>query len=109
MVLMEGEAVRSCVLTAGDAAGKKILTIEGIGRETNHPLLVAWREEEVSQCGYCQPGQIVAAWALLAQKPDPTDSEIDEAMSGILCRCGTYPRIRRAIHRAVELKGGGHD
>lgn len=109
MVLMEGEAVRSCVLTAGDAAGKKILTIEGITQELDHPLLKAWREEEVSQCGYCQPGQIVAAWALLAQKPDPTDSEIDEAMSGILCRCGTYPRIRRAIHRAVELKGGGHD
>ena len=103
-VLMDGEAVRSCLLTAGDAGGKKILTIEGISRETDHPLLVAWREEEVSQCGYCQPGQIVAAYALLSQKPDPTDSEIDEAMSGLLCRCGTYPRIRRAIHRAAELK-----
>lgn len=105
-VLLDGEAVRSCTLTAADAAGKKIVTIEGLAAQRNQPVLQAWREEEVSQCGYCQPGQILAAAALLEQKPQPTDAEIDAAMEGVLCRCGTYPRIRSAIHRAAALKGG---
>ncbi len=106
-VLMDGEAVRSCSLAVADAAGKSIITIEGIAEEKDHPVVKAWLEEEVSQCGYCQPGQILSAIALLKQKANPTDAEIDEAMSGVLCRCGTYPRIRKAIHRAAQLKGGG--
>jgi len=106
-VLMDGEAVRSCTLAVADAAGKSIITIEGIAEEKDHPVVKAWLEEEVSQCGYCQPGQILSAIALLKQKANPTDEEIDEAMSGVLCRCGTYPRIRKAIHRAAQLKGGG--
>jgi len=106
-VLMDGEAVRSCTLAVADAAGKSIITIEGIAEEKDHPVVKAWLEEEVSQCGYCQPGQILSAIALLKQKANPTDEEIDEAMSGVLCRCGTYPRIRKAIHRAARLKGGG--
>jgi isoquinoline 1-oxidoreductase subunit alpha len=106
-VLIDGEAMRSCTLAVGDAAGKKIITIEGLAVKKEHPVLKAWLEDEVSQCGYCQPGQIVAAVALLNKKPNPDDKDIDEAMTGILCRCGTYPRIRRAIHRAAEMKGGG--
>ena len=105
-VLVDGVAMRSCTLAVGDVAGQRMITIEGVAENMNHPVLQAWREEEVSQCGYCQPGQIVAAAALLNDKPNPSDKDIDEAMSGILCRCGTYPRIRRAIHRAADLKGG---
>ena len=99
-VLLDGEAVRSCQTAAKDAAGKKVTTIEGLSRDGDHPLQKAWVAEEVPQCGYCQSGQLVAAAALLAKHPKPTDAQIDEAMRGILCRCGTYNRIRRAIHAA---------
>jgi aerobic-type carbon monoxide dehydrogenase small subunit (CoxS/CutS family) len=99
-VLLDGEAVRSCQTSAKDAAGKKVTTIEGLSRNGDHPLQKAWVAEEVPQCGYCQSGQLVAAAALLAKHPKPTDAQIDEAMRGILCRCGTYNRIRRAIHAA---------
>ena len=96
-VLVDGEAVRSCQLSARDAVGKRITTIEGLSAGGDHPLQRAWRAEEVPQCGYCQSGQIMAAAALLAKKPHPSDADIDEAMHGVLCRCGTYNRIRRAI------------
>jgi aerobic-type carbon monoxide dehydrogenase small subunit (CoxS/CutS family) len=99
-VLVDGEAVRSCQLPARDAAGRKVTTIEGLAGDAEHPLLRAWLAGEVSQCGYCQPGQLMQAAALLARSPHPTDPEIDEAMRGNLCRCGTYNRIRRAIHAA---------
>jgi len=103
-VLVDGEAVRACQFRAQDAAGQPITTIEGLAKDGAHPLQKAWVAEEVPQCGYCQSGQIMAAAALLARKKRPTDTDIDEAMAGILCRCGTYNRIRRAIHRAA--KGG---
>jgi isoquinoline 1-oxidoreductase alpha subunit len=106
-VLVDGAPQRSCITPVGDVQGKRVLTIEGIPE--NHPLKKAWLAQEVSQCGYCQPGQIISAVALLEKKPKPTDSDIDSAMSGNLCRCGTYGRIRRAIHAAAEktaLKGG---
>jgi isoquinoline 1-oxidoreductase alpha subunit len=102
-VLVDGEAVRSCQLPVADAQGKRITTIEGLAAKGDHPLQAAWAAEDVPQCGYCQSGQLMQAAALLAKKPHPTDAEIDEAMSGVLCRCGTYNRIRRAIRRA----GGG--
>jgi aerobic-type carbon monoxide dehydrogenase small subunit (CoxS/CutS family) len=95
-VLVDGEAVRSCQLAARDAAGKRITTIEGLSAKGDHPLQKAWQAEEVPQCGYCQSGQLMAAAALLAKKPNPTDADIDDAMRGVLCRCGTYNRIRRA-------------
>jgi aerobic-type carbon monoxide dehydrogenase small subunit (CoxS/CutS family) len=101
-VLVEGEAVRACQLRAQDAAGQPITTIEGLAKDGAHPLQRAWVAEEVPQCGYCQSGQIMAAAALLARKKRPTDTDIDEAMAGILCRCGTYNRIRRAIRRAAR-------
>ncbi|HML24993.1 MAG TPA: (2Fe-2S)-binding protein [Aggregatilinea sp.] len=101
----DGEAVRSCMLTADNVGDSAITTIEGISPDGSHPVQAAWIEESVAQCGYCQPGQIMQAAALLAENPDPTDEEIDAAMSGNLCRCGTYSRIRRAVHRAAE--GGG--
>jgi isoquinoline 1-oxidoreductase alpha subunit len=97
-VHIDGKPERSCVTPVGDVQGKKVLTIEGIPE--NHPVKQAWLAEEVSQCGYCQPGQIISAVALLEMKPKPTDSDIDTAMSGNLCRCGTYGRIRKAIHVA---------
>ena len=103
-VLVDGEAVRSCSTPVSDLAGKRIETIEGLSPDGDGPLQRAWREEEVSQCGYCQPGQLMAAAALLSRTPHPTDAEIDAAMGDVLCRCGTYDRIRRAIHRAA---GGG--
>ena len=104
-VHIDGVATRSCITPVNDVAGKKITTIEGL--PASHPVKRAWLVEEVSQCGYCQPGQVMSATALLKQKSQPTDSDIDSAMSGNLCRCGTYPRIRKAIHRAaVEPKGG---
>jgi len=103
-VLLDEEAVRSCQLPVSEAAGRRITTIEGLAEKGDHPVLKAWVTDEVPQCGYCQPGQIVEAVALLAKHPDPTDAQIDTAMDGILCRCGTYGRIRRAIHRAA--KGG---
>ncbi len=100
-IIIDGEAVRSCQLPAREAAGKSITTIEGLSAEGEHPLQKAWVASEVSQCGYCQPGQLLSAAALLAKNPRPTDAEIDAAMRGNLCRCGTYNRIRRAI-RAVS-------
>jgi aerobic-type carbon monoxide dehydrogenase small subunit (CoxS/CutS family) len=100
-VHLEGEAIRSCVTPVSSAAGKTITTIEGLSPDLSHPLQKAWIVEDVVQCGYCQPGQIMAAAALLAKTPKPTDAQIDDAMSGNICRCGTYQRIRRAIHRAA--------
>ena len=98
-VLINGVPERSCVTPVKDVQGKKIVTIEGIPGD--HPVKKAWLADEVSQCGYCQPGQIVSAVALLKKKPQPGDADIDAAMSGNLCRCGTYGRIRRAIHTAA--------
>ena len=97
-VHIDGHPHRSCTTPVGDVQGKKVVTIEGIPE--NHPVKKAWLAEEVSQCGYCQPGQIMSAVALLESKPQPTDADIDRAMNGNLCRCGTYGRIRRAIHAA---------
>jgi isoquinoline 1-oxidoreductase alpha subunit len=104
-VHVDGQAIRSCTLPVSNAAGKQIITIEGLSADGSHPLQEAWVAENVPQCGYCQPGQIMTAAALLAQTPDPTDEEIDAAMAGNLCRCGTYQRIRRAIHRAAGQGG----
>jgi len=101
-VHLNGEAVRSCAVIMSDVAGKSVTTIEGLDPRGEHPIQVAWRNLSVPQCGYCQPGQIMAAAALLEHSPHPTDAEIDSAMSGNLCRCGTYPRIRQAIHHAAE-------
>ena len=101
-VLLDGAPVRSCQVTIAEAAGRKVTTIEGLSPDGNHPVQRAWIADEVPQCGYCQSGQIVAAAALLSRKPRPTDADIDTAMDGILCRCGTYERIRRAIHRAAK-------
>ena len=102
-VLIDGQATRSCMMPAADAAGKAITTIEGLSTEGAHPVQLAWIEFDVPQCGYCQSGQIMAAVALLKKSPKPTDAEIDAGMDNI-CRCGTYLRIRRAIHRAAELQ-----
>jgi aerobic-type carbon monoxide dehydrogenase small subunit (CoxS/CutS family) len=104
-VHIDGKAHRSCITPLSDVQGKRITTIEGIPER--HPVKRAWLAEEVSQCGYCQPGQVMGAVALLSQKPNPTDEEIDSAMSGNLCRCGTYGRIRRAIHTASKGRKGG--
>ena len=104
---LDGEAVRSCVTPLSRAAGKRIVTIEGLSPNLTHPLQRAWMEIDVPQCGYCQSGQIMAAAVLLAANPKPTDKDIDDAMAGNICRCGTYPRIRRAIHRAARLMTGG--
>ncbi len=104
-VHIDGRAQRSCITPVKDVAGKKITTIEGIPAE--HPVKKAWLSEEVSQCGYCQPGQVMGAVDLLNRKPHPTDSDIDSAMNGNICRCGTYPRIRRAIHVAAGKAGKG--
>jgi aerobic-type carbon monoxide dehydrogenase small subunit (CoxS/CutS family) len=101
-VLLDGAAVQSCQVSVGDVKGRRITTIEGLSPDGTHPVQRAWIADEVPQCGYCQSGQIVAAAALLARKPRPTDADIDDAMDGILCRCGTYDRIRRAIHRAAK-------
>jgi aerobic-type carbon monoxide dehydrogenase small subunit (CoxS/CutS family) len=101
-VHVNGVAARSCVTPVSAVAGKAITTIEGLSPDGSHPLQKAWIADDVPQCGYCHPGQIMAAAALLIKKPHPTDADIDAAMSGILCRCGTYQRIRRAIHRAAD-------
>jgi aerobic-type carbon monoxide dehydrogenase small subunit (CoxS/CutS family) len=103
-VHVEGSAIRSCSTPASQVAGKSVTTIEGLGANGLHALQAAWIAEEVPQCGYCQTGQIMSAAALLAKSPQPSDDEITKAMNGNLCRCGTYERIRRAIHRAA---GGG--
>jgi aerobic-type carbon monoxide dehydrogenase small subunit (CoxS/CutS family) len=101
-VLIGKRPVRSCGITVGEVAGKEITTIEGLSEDSKHPVQMAWVEEQVPQCGYCQSGQIMAASSLLERNPNPTDQEIDRAMLN-LCRCGTYPRIRKAIHRASDL------
>jgi isoquinoline 1-oxidoreductase alpha subunit len=105
-VHLEGEAVRSCILQVNAVRDKKIVTIEGLSKTRNHPVQLAWLKEQVPQCGYCQSGQIMSAATLLAKIPNPSDAEIDEAMSGNICRCGTYARIRKAIHTAAQLGGG---
>ena len=101
-VLIGKRPVRSCGITVGEVAGKEITTIEGLSEDSNHPVQMAWVEEQVPQCGYCQSGQIMAAVSLLERKPNPTDQEIDRGMLN-LCRCGTYSRVRKAIHRASDL------
>jgi isoquinoline 1-oxidoreductase subunit alpha len=103
-VHIEGQAARSCITPISSVAGKRITTIEGLSADASHPVQIAWMEEDVPQCGYCQSGQIMSAVALLKKKPNPTDADIDEAMSGNICRCGTYQRIRKAIHRAATLQ-----
>ncbi|MGH8788160.1 MAG: (2Fe-2S)-binding protein [Cupriavidus necator] len=100
---VDGTPQRSCVLPVSAVAGKKITTIEGLSPDGSHPVQMAWAELDVVQCGYCQSGQIMSAAALLAQRRKPTDAEIDQAMAGNICRCGTYQRIRAAVHRAAEL------
>jgi len=102
-VHLDGEAIRSCVTPVSRAAGRKVTTIEGLSADGSHPVQRAWAELDVVQCGYCQSGQIMQAAALLAAKPAPTDADIDRAMAGNICRCGTYPRIRQAVHRAAAL------
>jgi isoquinoline 1-oxidoreductase subunit alpha len=101
-VHVNGTATRACQTRIADIEGQEITTIEGLSPDDMHPVQVAWRELNVAQCGYCQPGQIMQAASLLKETPKPTDSEIDAAMSGNICRCGTYPRIRAAIKRAAE-------
>jgi isoquinoline 1-oxidoreductase subunit alpha len=102
-VHLEGKPIRSCTYPVVAAKDKKITTIEGLAPASPHPVQQAWAEAQVPQCGYCQSGQIMSAAALLASNPNPTDADIDTAMQGNLCRCGTYPRVRQAIHRAAEL------
>jgi len=107
-VHVDGAPRRSCVMPVAAAVGKAITTIEGLSRDGRHPVQRAWAELDVVQCGYCQSGQIMAAAALLAANPDPSDADIDAALTGNLCRCGTYQRIRAAVHRATVLaKAGG--
>ena len=108
-VHLEGAPIRSCVTPLAAAEGRRLTTIEGLSNDRGHAVQRAWLELDVPQCGYCQSGQIMSAVALLASNPAPTDADIDAAMSGNICRCGTYPRIRKAIHRAAELarEGGG--
>jgi isoquinoline 1-oxidoreductase alpha subunit len=106
-VHLDGAPIRSCVTPVSAVAGKKITTIEGLSSDRSHPVQKAWIELDVPQCGYCQSGQIMSAVALLTQTPQPTDEQIDAAMAGNICRCGTYQRIRAAIHRAAQLQSGG--
>ena len=106
-VHIDGEAIRSCVTPVDAVVGKSVVTIEGLSADRSHPVQLAWIEEEVPQCGYCQPGHIMTAAALLAQKPDPADEDIDAAFAMNICRCGTYNRIRSAIHLAAK-NGGKH-
>ncbi len=105
-VHLDGAAVRSCQLPLSSVEGKSVTTIEGLSDDGDHPLQLAWIEEQVPQCGYCQSGQLMSAAALLRDTPRPTDADIDTAMSGNVCRCGTYQRIRRAVHRAAGGGGG---
>lgn len=106
-VHLEGEAVRSCVTPVSRAAGKEITTIEGLSDDLSHPLQQAWIAEDVPQCGYCQSGQIMSAAVLLRENAKPTDEDINDCMTGNICRCGTYQRIRQAIHRAAAMKAKG--
>jgi aerobic-type carbon monoxide dehydrogenase small subunit (CoxS/CutS family) len=101
-VQIDGEATRSCVTSVGSVAGKRITTIEGLSEDGSHPVQRAWMELDVPQCGYCQAGQIMTAAALLSKTPKPTDAQIDQAMDGVLCRCGTYLRIREAVRKAAS-------
>ena len=102
-VHLNGQAVRACMTPAASAANARVTTIEGLSPDGKHPLQIAWQEVDVPQCGYCQAGQIMSAAALLAKHPKPSDDDIDIAMNGNLCRCGTYPRIREAIHKAALM------
>jgi isoquinoline 1-oxidoreductase subunit alpha len=106
-VHLDGRAVRSCQTPVQNAANKQVTTIEGLSADGTHAVQQAWQELDVPQCGYCQAGQMMSASALLVQKPKPTDADIDSAMNGNLCRCGTYLRIRKAIHRASEIAAAG--
>jgi isoquinoline 1-oxidoreductase subunit alpha len=106
-VHVDGQPVRSCVTPVSAAAGRRVTTIEGLSAAGDHPVQKAWMEVDVPQCGFCQSGQIMSAVALLAAKPSPTDADIDAGMTGNICRCGTYQRIRAAIHRAAALAKGG--
>jgi aerobic-type carbon monoxide dehydrogenase small subunit (CoxS/CutS family) len=106
-VHLDGQAVRSCVTPVSRVQGHEVTTIEGLAAGGSHPVQAAWIAEEVAQCGYCQPGQVMSAAALLTSKPQPTDADVDASMAGNLCRCGTYERIRRAIHRAAEGAANG--
>ncbi|MEO7325523.1 MAG: (2Fe-2S)-binding protein [Dokdonella sp.] len=108
-VHVDGQPIRSCVTPASALAGKSITTIEGLSKDGTHPVQIAWQEVDVVQCGYCQSGQVMTAAALIKQKPDPTDANIDAAMAGNLCRCGTYQRIRTAVHRAAALSKKEND
>jgi len=101
-VLVDDEPLRSCITPISAVTGKSILTIEGLSADVSHPVQKAWLEENVTQCGYCQPGQIMNAVALIKKKSNPSDADIDAAMGDVLCRCGTYQRIRTAIHRAAQ-------
>jgi len=105
-VHVNGEPLRSCVMPLSSVAGKSITTIEGLSADGSHPVQRAWAELDVVQCGYCQSGQIMSAVALLAVKPKPTDADIDAALTGNICRCGTYQRVRAAVHRAADLAKG---
>jgi aerobic-type carbon monoxide dehydrogenase small subunit (CoxS/CutS family) len=105
-VHLDGEAVRSCLTPVGSVGTRAVTTIEGLSPDGGHPVQRAWISEQVPQCGYCQPGQIMSAAALLRRKPQPTDADIDAAMAGNICRCGTYQRIRKAIHSAASLARG---
>ena len=106
-VHLDGEAVRSCTTPVSAAVGRKVTTIEGLAAQGDHPLQRAWVELGVPQCGFCQPGQIMSAAALLREKAKPTDADIDQALYGNLCRCGVYERIKAAVHRAAELQAKG--
>ena len=103
-VMVSGQAVRSCLTQVSSVIGQPVTTIEGLSPDGTHPVQLAWKKIDVPQCGYCQAGQIMSASALLSRTPHPTDADIDAAMSGNLCRCGTYPRIRQAIHEAATLQ-----
>ena len=107
VVHLNGEAVRSCVTKVKRAEGQKVVTIEGLSENNDHPLQKAWLELDVPQCGYCQSGQLMSAAVLLRENPNPTDQDIDDAMNGNICRCGTYLRVRKAIHLAAEMKRKG--
>jgi|SRR5262245_1125636 len=106
-VHVDGAPVRSCIAQVGAVAGKGVTTVEGLSAKTDHPVQRAWIEMDVPQCGFCQSGQVMSAAALIAQNASPSDADIDAAMGGNICRCGTYQRIRAAVHRAAALKRGG--
>ena len=106
-VHMDGHPVRSCITPVASLAGKSVTTIEGLSADVTHPVQLAWIEEDVPQCGYCQSGQVMAAASLLSKTSNPSEADIDEAMRGNICRCGTYKQIRKALHRAAEIKASG--